>query len=116
MQYKIFVNDTTSTQLHPTHNRSGGVMAILRSDFPGYTSTVEITDRSIRNRYLVLRLLIHDAPVYIHNVYAPVKTEERVLYFEQLLSHNFDSASTHLVFGYLNTPLNPAIRCFEWSN
>ena len=53
-------------------------MKILRSDFPGYTIAEELTDRTIRNRYLVLRLIIHDAPVYIHNVFAPVKAEERV--------------------------------------
>nr|CCA23051.1 AlNc14C178G8161 [Albugo laibachii Nc14] len=128
MQYKSFVNDTNSTQLHPTHSHIGGVMTILRSDFPGYTSAEEITERSIRNRCLVLRLPIHDAPVYIHNVYAPVKVEERVLFFEQLLSHNFYSASTYLVFGDFNTPLNPAVdassgairnessrlACLEW--
>ena len=45
-------------------------MTILRSDFPGYDTAEEITERSTRNRYLVLRLIIHDAPVYIHNVYA----------------------------------------------
>ena len=84
-------------------------MTILRSDFLGYDTAEEITERSIRNRYLVLRLIIHDAPVYIHNVYAPVKADERVLFFELLLSHTIESAATHLVFGDFNTPLDPAV-------
>nr|CCA19883.1 AlNc14C81G5293 [Albugo laibachii Nc14] len=128
MQAKSFVNDTNSTQLHPAHNRSGCVMTILRSDFPGYTSVEEITERSIRNRYLVLRLLIHDAPVYIHNVYAPVKAEERVLFFSNCTPTISIQPSTHLVLGDFNTPLNPAVdassgairhessrlACLEW--
>ena len=109
MHHKMFVNDHNSAFLHPTQNRSGGVMTILRSDFPVYDTAEEITERSIRNRYLVLRLIIHDAPVYIHNVYAPVKADERVLFFELLLSHTFESAATHLVFGDFNTPLDPAV-------
>ena len=124
----MFVNDHNSAFLHPTQNRSGGVMTILRSDFPGYETAEELTDRSIRNRYLVLRLLIHDAPVYIHNVYAPVKAEERVSFYELLLSNTFESTASHIVFGDFNTPLDPAIdassgtirhepsrlACLEW--
>ena len=124
----MFVNDRNSAFLHPTQNRSGGVMTILRSDFPGFDTAEGITERSIRNRYLVLRLIIHDAPVYIHNVYAPVKADERVLLFELLLSQTFESAATHLVFGDFNTPLDPAVdassgvirhemsrlACLEW--
>ena len=34
------------------------------SEIPGYTSAEEITERSIQNRYLVLRLLIQNNPVY----------------------------------------------------
>nr|CCA16778.1 pollike protein putative [Albugo laibachii Nc14] len=79
---------------------------------------------------IVIRVafFIHDAPVYIHIVYALVKAEERLLLIEQFLCHNFDSASTHLVFGDFNTPLNPAVdassgairhessrlACLEW--
>ena len=66
--------------------------------------------------------------MYIHIVYALVKAEERVLLIEQFICHNFESASTHLVFGDFNTPLNPAVdassgairhesnrlACLEW--
>ena len=80
MQQTMFVNDHNSAFLHPTQIRSGDVMTILRSDFSGYSTDEAIIERSIRNRYLVLRLLIHNVPVYIHNVYAPVKADVRVLF------------------------------------
>lgn len=61
--------------LHPTQNRGRGVTAILRSDSPGYSTDNHLTERSIRNCYLVFRLLIYDALVYIHNIHALVKAE-----------------------------------------
>ena len=77
----MFVNDHNGAFLHSTQNRGGGVMTILRSDFPGYTTAEDLTERSIQNCYLVLRLIIHDPPVCIHNVNAPVKTEKRVVFY-----------------------------------
>ena len=66
--------------------------------------------------------------MFIHDVYAPVKADERVLFFELLLFHTFKSAATHLVLGDLNTQLDPAVdassgvirqepsrlACLEW--
>ena len=52
-------------------------MTIIRHDFPGSNSAQALTSVSVPDRYLVVRLAIFGAPVYIHNVYAPVNSVER---------------------------------------
>ena len=106
LQHRRFVNDANSILPHPTQIRC---MRILRSDILGYPTAGALEEGSIRNRFLVVRFHIHDALVYIHNAYAPVRADESFLFFEQLLSPIFASNSTHIVLGDLNTPPDPAI-------
>lgn len=61
--------------------------------FTGSTTAEELTKRSIPICYLVLRLLIHNAPVW---------AEKRVFLYELLLSNTFVSTATHLGFGEFN--------------
>ena len=68
-KHKVFVDDP-NFQLHrPTRGRSGGVLTVLRSDFPGFDSAVEIPSLSVPGRYLVVKVMVESSPIYIHNVY-----------------------------------------------
>ena len=71
---------------------------------------------SIGNRYLVLRLLIHDAPVYIHYVYAPVKAEERVLFFWAIALPQFRFSLNASRIRWFQYTTQTSSRCCEWSN
>nr|CCA23042.1 AlNc14C177G8152 [Albugo laibachii Nc14] len=103
IQHKIFVGDTYSTQLHTTRNRNGGVMTILHSDFPCYSTAEELTDLSIRNRYLVFRLLIHDATV---------KVDERVFTLSSR-SHSTSLRPRHISYSWSTMAQVASIGVFE---
>ncbi|KAF1318181.1 putative Pollike protein, partial [Globisporangium splendens] len=108
-KHQVFVNDPNSQLDRPTRGRSGGVLTVLRSDVPGFETAAEQPSLAIPGRYLVVKLMVSDAPVYIHNVYAPVDRQEKQQFFSSLSTEGFEDQATHLVLGDLNTPLDPRL-------
>ena len=106
-KHKVFVDDPNSQLRRPTRGRSNGVLTVLRSDFPGFESAVEVPDISVPGRYLVVHVMVEGAPIYVHNVYAPVDRQEKQQFFSSLITEGFDDQATHFVLGDLNTPLDP---------
>ncbi|KAF1320234.1 putative Pollike protein, partial [Globisporangium splendens] len=127
-KHQVFVNDPNSQLDRPTRGRSGGVLTVLRSDVPGFETAAEQPSLTVPGRYLVVKLMVSDAPVYIHNVYAPVDRQEKQQFFSSLSTEGFEDQATHLVLGDLNTPLDPRLdssspdlrydpgrsSCLEW--
>jgi exonuclease III len=127
-QHKVFVDDPNSQLHRPTRGRSNGVLTVLRSDFPGFESAVEIPSLSVAGRYLVVKVMVENTPIYIHNVYAPVDRQEKQQFFSSLATEEFEDQATHFVLGDLNTPLDPRLdsstpdlrydpsrsSCLEW--
>ena len=127
-KHKAFVSDPNSQLHRPTRGRSNGVLTLLRSDFPGFDSAVEIPSLSVAGRYLVVKVMVESAPIYIHNVYAPVDRQEKQQFFSSLATEEFEDQATHFVLGDLNTPLDPRLdsstpdlrydpsrsSCLEW--
>ncbi|KAF1320324.1 hypothetical protein FI667_g12572, partial [Globisporangium splendens] len=108
-KHRVFVNDPNSQLDRPTRGRSGGVLTVLRSDVPGFKTAAEQPSLAVPGRYLVVKLMVSDAPVYIHNVYAPVDRQEKQQFFSSLSTEGFEDQATHLVLGDLNTPLDPRL-------
>ena len=108
---KSFVSDTNSLHSHPSRERVNGVMTIIRSDFPGFETAEAVQSVTVQDRYLVVRLVVHGAPVYVHNVYAPVDSTERKPFFDQLPTGSFEANASHIVCGDLNTTLCPSLDC-----
>ncbi|POM72902.1 Pol-like protein putative [Phytophthora palmivora] len=75
-EHKLFLRDVNALLDRPTRGRSNGVLTVLRSDFPGFDSAMNLTHMTVPGRYLVVRVTVEHAPVYIHNVYAPVDKQE----------------------------------------
>jgi exonuclease III len=127
-KHKVFVDDPNSQLHRPTRGRSNGVLTVLRSDFPGFESAVEIPSLSVAGRYLVVKVMVENTPIYIHNVYAPVDRQEKQQFFSSLATEEFEDQATHFVLGDLNTPLDPRLdsstpdlrydpsrsSCLEW--
>ena len=86
-------------------------MTIIRNDFPGFETAEALNNLSVQDRYLVVRLRIFRAPVYLHNVYTPVDPMERKPFFDQLPTGSFEANASHIVCGDLNTTLCPSIDC-----
>ncbi|KAF1328370.1 putative Pollike protein, partial [Globisporangium splendens] len=95
--------------IDPSSGRSGGVLTVLRSDVPGFETAAEQPSLAVPGRYLVVKVMVSDAPVYIHNVYAPVDRQEKQQFFSSLSTEDFEDQATHLVLGDLNTPLDPRL-------
>ncbi|KAF1328542.1 putative Pollike protein, partial [Globisporangium splendens] len=76
-KHRVFVNDPNSQLDRPTRGRSNGVLTVLRSDFPGFDTAEEVSQLSVPGRYLVVKVMVEGAPIYIHNVYAPVDQQEK---------------------------------------
>ena len=127
-KHKVFVDDPNSLLHRSTRGRSNGVLTVLRSDFPGFDSAVEIPSLAVAGRYLVVKVMVESTPIYIHNVYAPVDRQEKQHFFSSLDTAEFEDHATHLVLGDLNTPLDPRLdssspdlrydpgrsSCLEW--
>lgn len=127
-QHRVFVNDPNCQFARPTRGRRNGVLTVLRSDFPGFETAVEMPGLSVAGRYLVVRVMVENAPIYLHNVYAPVDQQEKQHFFLSLDTEGFVDHATHLVLGDLNTPLDPRLdssspnfhydpgrsSCLEW--
>lgn len=103
-RHKVFVSDRGCSSR--STRRQAGVVTVLRSDFPGFDSAVEVPEWTVENRYLVVKLMVNDAPVFVHNVYAPVDCGEKTDFFAGLPTGTFPPDSTHVVCGDLNTPLD----------
>lgn len=86
-------------------SRSVGPMTFLRCTFPVQL----LTERSLRNRCLILSLFIHDASLYIHNVYAPMRAEESVIFQWVIALQNFPIDRNTPRVGDVNTLLDSAI-------
>ncbi|KAL8024079.1 putative reverse transcriptase domain, Endonuclease/exonuclease/phosphatase superfamily [Plasmopara halstedii] len=109
-------------------HRASGVLTVLRSDIPGFDSAIELPLLSVAGRYLVVKVMVESAPIYIHNVYAPVDRQEKQHFFENLETEGFEDQATHFVLGDLITPLDPRLdssipdlrydpsrsSCLEW--
>lgn len=54
-QHKLFVSDPGASRSTRTSHRSGGVLTVLRPDFPGYETAAEIRELTVLGRYLVVR-------------------------------------------------------------
>ncbi|KAF1316445.1 hypothetical protein FI667_g15412, partial [Globisporangium splendens] len=108
-QHKLFVNDPGANSSTQTTGRPGGVLTVLRSDFPGFDTAVELPDLTVPGHYLVIRVSVGDVPVYIHNVYSPVDDSDKRVFFDHLRVDTFEDNATHIVLGDLNTPLDPSI-------
>lgn len=109
--HKLFVNDPNVHLDRPSRGRSGGVLTLLRSDFPGFETATDLSHLSVPGRYLVVRLSLGLKPLYIHNVYAPVDRQEKQHFFSCLPTGVFEDNATHFVLGDLNTPLDPRLDC-----
>ena len=94
-QHKVFVDDPNSLLDRPTRGRSNGVLTVLRSDFPGFDSAVEVQSLAVPGRYLVVKLMVDGAPIYIHNVYAPVDRQAKHDFFLGLETERFEDHATH---------------------
>nr|CCA18086.1 AlNc14C44G3645 [Albugo laibachii Nc14] len=86
-------------------------MTIVRKDFPGFRSAEAVPTMTVQDRYLVVRLVVHGAAVYIHNVYALVEPMERKPFFDNLPTGSFEANASHIVCGDLNTTLCPSLNC-----
>ncbi|KAF1315557.1 putative Pollike protein, partial [Globisporangium splendens] len=127
-KHRVFVNDPNCQLDRPTRGRSNGVITVLRSDFPGFDTAEEVSRLSVPGRYLVVKVMVECAPIYIHNVYAPVDQQEKHQFFSSLDTEGFEGQATHMVLGDLNTPLDPRLdssspdlrydpgrsSCLEW--
>ncbi|CAI5721978.1 unnamed protein product [Peronospora destructor] len=112
----------------PTRGRSKEVLTVLRSDFPGFDSAIELPSLAVPGRYLVVKLMVDSALIYIHNVYAPVDRQEKHQFFSSLATEEFEVHATLFVLGDLNTPPDPTLdsstpnlhydpvraSCLEW--
>ncbi|KAF1775471.1 Endonuclease/exonuclease/phosphatase [Phytophthora cactorum] len=108
-KHKVFVDDPNSQLHRPTRGRSNGVLTVLRSDFPGFDTAVELPSLAVSGRYLVVKVMVESAPIYIHNVYAPVDRQDKQHFFSSLDTEGFEDQATHFVLGDLNTPLDPRL-------
>ncbi|KAI9918953.1 hypothetical protein PsorP6_011912 [Peronosclerospora sorghi] len=90
--HKVFVNNPNVLHTQPTRGHSAGVVKLLHSNFPGFDTAAEISRLSVPGRYLVVKVTVEHASIYIHNVYAP-----------------FEDDAKHFMLGDLNTPLDPRL-------
>ncbi|ETV67712.1 hypothetical protein H257_16177 [Aphanomyces astaci] len=102
--YTLFTNDPRATTADPVHRRHCGVASFFHKSLPGYSTLVHVSNHDIPGRYLVVRALWSDLPVYIHNVYAPVEPLLRGDFFASL-PRDFEPNSLHVVGGDFNMPL-----------
>ncbi|KAI9920619.1 hypothetical protein PsorP6_000273 [Peronosclerospora sorghi] len=126
--HKVFVNNPNVLHARPTRGRSAGVVTVLHYNFPGFDTAAQISHLSVPGRYLVVKVTVEHASVYIHNVYAPVDRHEEKTFFENFPTDEFEDDATHFVLGDLNTPLDPRLEsstpylrydssrsaCLEW--
>ena len=94
--------------LHPaTASRSGGVAILL-----SYNATNTLQHRRIlettspQHRYLAIVTQLHNTPLTLHCIYAPVEREHRATFFDTLPTTS--SSTEHIVGGDYNCYTDPA--------
>lgn len=112
-QNQCFVSDLNGSLPSCMHSWSAGVATILHFDFPGFSTVVAMHKLTIQGRYLVVRIQFQDRSLYIHNIYAPVVTSERVVFFDSIPTGIFGHDAIHFVLGDLNTQIGPSLDCSQ---
>ncbi|ETV90086.1 hypothetical protein H310_15082, partial [Aphanomyces invadans] len=103
--YFLATNDHRHTQDSSEQHRSSGVMMLFHKDTPGFERLVHNTAMDIPNKYMVVHTWWEDTPVFFHNLYAPVRDQEREVFFEAL-PRDFPANAQHIVMGDFNLPLD----------
>ncbi|ETW06270.1 hypothetical protein H310_02564 [Aphanomyces invadans] len=85
-----------------------GVATFFHSPMPGFTTLRPLWAHRVPDRYVVVRAEWDNAPIYFHNVYAPVEAELRAAFFATL-PRDFESNSRHIVGGDLNFPMDATL-------
>ena len=62
------------------------MVTVIRSDFPGFHSVIEVSHLTVEGRYLVVRVIVDDSPSYLPNVYATVDRREKCQVFLSLVT------------------------------
>ena len=96
--------DPNTMLVFPTRCRRNGVVTVLHSEFPDFTSTIEVHSLAVPGLYLVVRVSVDNTPIYIHNVYAPVERQRKTQFFFSLVTEELEANATHLVMGISTLP------------
>ena len=56
-KHKVFVDDLNCHIAQQTRERHNEVLTVLRSDFPGYNSAIQLQHLLVTGRYLVVRVM-----------------------------------------------------------
>lgn len=121
MEGQVFSNCTipnTPQHLSPTRTPhslipNGGVALIVNSSCPNYKNIYQVhpppdVQVMLNNRYVCICIPNDTQPVFIHNIYAPVRTEYQTSFYNALPRANlFPSNAQHIVLGDLNTAIDP---------
>ena len=125
--YRLFINDQRASTPDQSLRRHCGVASFFSKSTPGFEHLVHMRHLDIPNRYLVVKTAWANLPVYFHNVYAPVQSEGRAQFFQQL-PRDFEADCIHIVGGDFNIPMDQTldtvsphcrhssgrIECAEW--
>lgn len=106
--HRVFASDRNSSSQVQIGPRSCGVATLLHPDLLGVESAQEVTSATIPGRYLLVRLMQADRPLYIHNIYAPVRASERAIFYQELPNH-FEPVARHIVLGDFNVAIDPVM-------
>ncbi|OQR80663.1 hypothetical protein ACHHYP_17353, partial [Achlya hypogyna] len=102
---KVFVSDHRMHAQLPSQSRSSGVASYFHESWPGFDELQHLSALDVPGRYLVVRTEWDSHPVYVHNVYAPVRHEDRGAFYRGL-PRDFEAMSLHTVGGDFNMYLD----------
>ncbi|KAF1333810.1 Rna-directed dna polymerase, partial [Globisporangium splendens] len=105
MPSKVFINDPNASIPTTSSSRRGGVITIIQDSLSCAATAQEVLDVSIPRRYLLVKMIMEQREVYIHNVYAPNEVSERAKFFASL-PREFESQSLHIVCGDFNVAID----------
>ena len=91
-------------------NHSKGVLILFNDDLQIDIKNVQVDNNG---RYIFVNALVQDAPFLFVNLYAPTKTCEQILFFDQfgniLEDTNLDPNCQVIIGGDFNTHLDPTL-------
>lgn len=87
---KSFVNDTDRLHSHPYRERVNGVMTSVRIEVPRLQDAEAVYILVVEDRYLMVRVVIHGAPLYVHTVFFPLDSTDHKRFFDQLPTRSFE--------------------------